>query len=380
MITKKNILITGSRAPVALDLARQLKANGFRVYCADSISHPLSRFSNSCAKSYKVASPRHNTNQYIADLIRICNTHQIDMIIPTCEEAFYLSKHRAKFPVGVDVFIADFDIMKTLHSKWDFINLVQSKGLKAPQSWLIKNSEDLEKVPMATFILKPVFSRFGSSVHKVENRAYPNISISEDKPWIAQEYLPGKVWCSYSVVRNGKMLLHANYSSEFKVNNGASIHFQHEKIAAIEEWIEHFVSSIDFTGQIAFDFIQSEEGDFLPIECNPRATSGIHLVRHLSAFTEMLVNGGGLLQQPPNGTQATLKLPMYIYGLSSIGSISNLSKWRKAMKANDVIFQKNDPLPAFHQLVTFLEFWVRGIRLGISPVQASTYDIEYNGG
>ena len=43
-------------------------------------------------------------------------------------------------------------------------------------------------------------------------------------------------------------------------------------------WIELFAAGTGFSGFLSFDFRLDAEGRNLPIECNPRATSGIHFV------------------------------------------------------------------------------------------------------
>ena len=44
-----NILLTGVRAPVALDWAFRLHRSGARVFMADSLRLPIGRFSPHCA-------------------------------------------------------------------------------------------------------------------------------------------------------------------------------------------------------------------------------------------------------------------------------------------------------------------------------------------
>lgn len=58
MITEpRNILITGGRAPVALELARLFKAAGHRVYAAESAKYHLCRVSSAVEASFRVPSP-----------------------------------------------------------------------------------------------------------------------------------------------------------------------------------------------------------------------------------------------------------------------------------------------------------------------------------
>lgn len=46
----------------------------------------------------------------------------------------------------------------------------------------------------------------------------------------------------------------------------------------VAEWVERFVGHCEFDGFVSFDLVQQADGRVHGIECNPRATSGIHFV------------------------------------------------------------------------------------------------------
>ena len=48
-------------------------------------------------------------------------------------------------------------------------------------------------------------------------------------------------------------------------------------------------------------------------------------------------------------------------------------------RARDAIWSRHDPLPALYLYVGLGAFVVEGLRRGVSPVVASTYDIEWDG-
>jgi predicted ATP-grasp superfamily ATP-dependent carboligase len=377
-VTKPNILITGSRAPVALDLARNLNKEGHKVYSADSIKHPLCRFSNSVECSFHVNPPKHSSEEYIKDLIEICKTYNIKKIIPTCEEIFYLSKYKERFDGIADVFVDDFNKINRLHNKWSFMTLLQDLGEETPLTWLIEKESDFAPITHRPLILKPVFSRFGSKVFYInEQETLPKLDVSESAPWVAQEFLPGRVWCSYSVANKGEISLQTTYTSEFKIASGASIHFEHCSNPQIDNWVKRIVHKLSFTGQIAFDFIEVSSNRYLPIECNPRATSGLHLVSQIPNFTEAFLNGNAKFLKPEQSKSKSLKVPLLFSGWRSSQSLKN---WIYALiHSKDVVYLSRDPLPSLHQLATIFEFWIKGCKLGINTIEASTEDIEFNG-
>ena len=54
----RTVLLTGTRAPATLDLARRLWREGVRVIGADSMRFPLGRFSAAFAVHHRVPPPR----------------------------------------------------------------------------------------------------------------------------------------------------------------------------------------------------------------------------------------------------------------------------------------------------------------------------------
>lgn len=295
-----------------------------------------------------------DTENYIKDLITICQSLQIDLVIPTCEEIYYLSKHKERFLGISQVFVDDFSKLKLFHNKWSFMNLLQKMGENTPKSWLIEDVKELQALKKRPLILKPVYSRFGSKVYLINNdKDLPHITASKKFPWIVQEYLLGDVWCCYSVAKKGLVTLHTNYISDIKFSGGATVHFEHNSNPYIEEFVKRVVLKTNFTGQIAFDFIQVGKDNFIPIECNPRATSGIHLLSSIPSFVDNFIGGSLELQQPLASFSACLKLPLYVLGFQSLRSSQTLKKWLKALKTKDVLFKRNDLIPVYVRSLLF---------------------------
>src|SRR5690554_2425064 len=125
----KRILLTGGRAPATLELARLLSNAGHDVYIAESMRYNLTQYSKHIKKSFVIPPPRTNHEGFIVQLIEIIQQEHIDVLIPTCEEVFYISKSLTQLRMYCDVFTSPIDVMKTLHSKWYFIKLLQSEQM-----------------------------------------------------------------------------------------------------------------------------------------------------------------------------------------------------------------------------------------------------------
>jgi predicted ATP-grasp superfamily ATP-dependent carboligase len=381
-----NILLTGGRAPVTLDLARLLSKAGYNIFVAESLKHHLCSYSRAVIKSFLVPPPRINPTGYINALVEIIKQEKINLIIPTCEEIFYISSGLNTLSLYCQVFAEPLEKLNSLHNKWEFICSVEKLGLSAPKTWLIQSPEDLEKVlALATptkIVLKPVYSRFASNVHILSKPIdkIPPLEIHADKTWVAQEFISGKHYCSYSIVHQGDIKAMAIYPTIFTAGKGSCVYFESIENPAIFQWVKTFVYALQFTGQIAFDFIETDEGNLYPLECNPRAISAIHLFQDSDNLHQAFFNTTNRIIQPQSQQSSMIMMAMILYGLASAISSSRLGDWfKKITTSQDVILRLSDPLPFFHLWLVLLQFWGMSRKFGISLQQASTQDIEWDG-
>jgi hypothetical protein len=177
-------------------------------------------------------------------------------------------------------------------------------------------------------------------------------------------------------------MAHLTYSHEFTAGKGAGICFEAIQHPAIEAWVRRFVEFTGFSGQIAFDFIEDSQGVVRALECNPRATSGLHLLAQNMDFLRVLC-GEEVREkpvQPAPGTSGQIRLAMLAYGLPSIRSWSRAIRWlRIFQKSREVVFDPADPLPFFDQFLSFYYLIRDGRRSALTPLEVSTRDIEWNG-
>ena len=388
----KTILLTGARAPVTLDLARALSKAGHRVIAAESMEYPLSIHSSAFTRFYPVSAPNLSLENFRDDLLKIIELEKVDLLVPTCEEAFHLSKIRDVLMAKTKILVDTHEKLAELHSKFQFNEWVRSMGIAAPRSERVSTKEEMkaaiDRMPGKNVVMKPEYSRFASKTFVLsKNEAFRRVDeIFTPVNWVVQECLTGQEYCSYSFAVDGKLIAHVTYDHEFTAGKGAGICFEAIHHPVIESWVRQFVAEIGFTGQIAFDFIEDEHGAVRPLECNPRATSGLHLIAQEKEFVNALVrttesaDPAALVIRPKRGTLGQLRLAMLVYGLPSVRSISRLWKWMKIfVTAREVVFSSRDPLPFFDQFVSFYRLIRESRQQKITPLEVSTRDIEWNG-
>jgi len=173
------------------------------------------------------------------------------------------------------------------------------------------------------------------------------LPISEDRPWIMQEFIPGQEYCTHSTIRDGELRMHCCCeSSAFQVN------YEHVDKPEIEDWIRRLAKALNLTGQVSFDFIESKEsGEIFAIECNPRTHSAITMFYNHPAVAEAYVGSEPFGQpiQPLASSRPTYwiyhELWRLLTHLYSPGYV--LERLKIIFQGKDAIFDWKDPLPFF---------------------------------
>ncbi|MFB6363588.1 hypothetical protein ACFCP7_05915 [Paenibacillus elgii] len=407
------VLITGGRAPAALELARLLAAAGCEVHAAESVRHHLCRVSKAVARSHTVPSPAREPERFLAALEEIVRRERIAWLIPTCEEIFYVSAGLERLSRICRVAAPPLEQMRRLHSKWEFIRRAQELGLSVPHTERVRSPQEWarftarvasspEEVFRDGYVVKPEFSRFASKVRIVRSGGWEAEAAAKERtrssretqsevrleaesyPWVIQQFIPGRTLCTYSIAHEGRLAAHAAYAADYSVRGGASVYFEPLYHSGLLEWVRQFVRMERFTGQIAFDFIETERGELYAIECNPRTTSGIHLFRPADGLASALLHPealGETVIEPRPHAQGMLGVPMLACGLTRSRSWRAFATWlSKFAAARDVVFRWSDPRPFAEQLFLLLELWRSAAARKQTLMEASTGDIEWNGG
>lgn len=376
------VLILGARAPVALDHARRFAHQGWQVMVGDSVSCRLSGWSGAVSRTLRLAPPRTRAAAYVADLSSVIRTHGIDLVVPTCEEVFYLSRYRRMLPAPARVAVDDFDKLRILHSKRRFQHLLAECGVASlPTTLVHKLGEAREWAGTTPLVLKPEYSRFGVYV-----RLYPSgipadaAELDNRLGWVAQHYCAGQEVCSYSVADQGRLLAHVAYHPRHRLGKSASFYFECIELPQIRRNVETLVRHIGFTGQIAFDWIVPPDGAPMALECNPRAVSGVHLFAADEGLPAALMGTIDTCVTPVATRPRMLGPIMASAGLVDAAMKRGLSAWRRDFAAAlDVVTHPGDIKPLLGGAVDMACFAAAALANGCSMREASTRDIEWDG-
>lgn len=361
----QNILITGCRMFFALELARAFSRAGHTVYVADSVWPHLCYVSNAVKKSFIIPSPRFDFEKFQNRLKQIIQDYEINMVVPVFEDVLYLAKAIPHLPQNCRYFCSSLDTLEKLYDKWHFYEEQEKLDILSPATVLIQTNEDLQKLDRSKeYALKACYSRGSFSLKKISpHQKLPQISIDKKNPWIAQEWIEGKKYCSYSICHEGKVVAHAVYAC--KINSSDyCLSFEAIRHEKIEIWVKNIVTLMNLTGQISFDFIEDGSGQLFAIECNPRATSGVHLFAEDPRLSHYFLQQQNMpMGEPPLGFGRKLGFGMLLYARTQ--KEENQSIWdvfKKMLKIPDVVFCKHDLKPFLLQVPIYASTLFRCIK------------------
>jgi len=353
-----NILITGLRAPVALQLIRDFARSGHKVWGSDSVRWPVGRWSKYLEDFILLPGPRYNFNDFARQLGKVTNDLKIDHLIPVNEETFYISK--VKDRLTCKTWCGEWTDLQRLHNKMSFSQWIGRFSM-SPLTVPLNRFSDWESSD--EYVFKPIYSRFASRV--IIGRKICPSTLQDAENWLVQRRIVGDEVCISSVWDNGELKGCAMYKSVLRAGVGAGILLEPYRNSALKTIVNQVGIELNYTGFLSFDVIIDKENAFHFLECNPRATSGLHFFENISQCFL------GVSEIEPAQKWKALKAPILIYYPLKI--CNNMVR-----KSEDVIFNTIDIKPALLQSLSMIELlWIK-YRYGISILEATTHDIEWN--
>ena len=358
----KTILVTGVGMTKGLALARIFYSAGHNVIGADfepaylpTASGRASRALRAFHKLVKPDGGREKQAQYTQGLLDIIRKEQVDIWVSCSGVASAVEDGMAKEMVETvtKCKAVQYDVATTkrLHEKHSFMEYTKSIGLPIPDTQTVTSKAaaltfldeakdtgrkyimkyigtddavrgDMTLLPLATPAqTKAHISRFG---------------ISDDRPWILQQYIRGPEYCTHSLVVKGEvkafvacpsseLLMHYQALPPDSGLSRSMLRFTQEYAAA---------GGPSFTGHLSFDFLV-EMGDaekglrdpaadvrLYPIECNPRAHTAVCLFND----TPEMVDGYLSLLEPKAAVSNSTKKTSTPNGLATQPIFPNTPK------------------------------------------------------
>lgn len=278
------ILITTSRLPFALGLIRKLASVGHEVHTSDAFAVAPGSHSKWLSGHTTTAPPATESEQFIADVDRYVADHEIERIVPAFEEAFYLATRHERLSQTADLFTAPFATLAKLHDKSTFTDLANELELPLPETVTCRSDGELKQAidRWPQWFARAAFSRGGVGLLTNTGPLAGHTSVEDvhptpEQPWLVQPFVDGPMLCTYSSIRDGRVIAHLCYRAPRQWQHSTGIAFETIDPGPSLEIVEKIAGATGYTGQMAIDLIDTGDG-LSVVECNPRATDGALLL------------------------------------------------------------------------------------------------------
>lgn len=273
-------LVTSSRMPFALDQIRKLGRSGHMVFASDTFLAAPGSHSKYVEEARVTASPRFETETFLADVERFVRDARIELVLPAFEEVFHLTRHRDRL-AGADLFAPPFETLMRLHDKVAFARFCEELDLAVPRTIIAESPKALRAAiaEIPRYFARAAYSRGGVLLLTNTGPLAGVVDIDQcrptaDNPWLVQEFVDGTDVCSMSVVHHGEVYAHATYVHPREIEHAGGIVFESIDDPSSLAIAQRVAEASRYHGQLSLDFKRTPRGHVV-IECNPRPTAGV---------------------------------------------------------------------------------------------------------
>jgi len=291
--------------PFALAVMRRLSQAGHDVFSSDTYDAAPGNHSRYVTAHAVTASPRADTALFLEQVADFCAEHSVEMIVPTWEEAFYLSTGRERLEEVAGLYTPPFETLARVHDKHSFEALVERLGIPAPVGVTVRSDDELREAVARWphYFGRGVYSRGGVTLLTNTGPLAGRVRLEDvhptpDAPWLVQEFVDGPMVCTYSTLHGGRVTGHCTYRAPRQYHHSTAV--QLETVAGEEtlKVVERLGAELGYTGQMSLDFVDSNKG-LMIIECNPRTTDGALLMESDELAGSLLDPEQELVMVPP---------------------------------------------------------------------------------
>lgn len=362
----RTVLVSGGKMTKALVLARAFHAAGHRVVLVESGRYRFTahRFSRAVDVFHVV--PHETDPAYAGTLLDVVRREGVDVYVPVCSPASSVADADAAAALeaaGCEVVHLGPDDLRTVDDKHAFAEAAAAAGLPVPDSHRITDPQQVLDFDFASrsrpYLLKSISY---DPVRRLDLTPLPRptreeteafvraLPISPDQPWVLQELLTGREYCTHGTVRDGRLRVHVCCAS-----SPWQLTYEHLDHPGVRDWVERFVASRGegFTGQVSLDLMEDEDGVVRAIECNPRTHSAITLLDGHPGLAAAYLDDAPTEPplEPPLGGRPTLWTYHELFsGLRRPRTLPG--RVRLILRGRDAVWSAADPVPfwALHHL------------------------------
>jgi predicted ATP-grasp superfamily ATP-dependent carboligase len=227
--------------------------------------------------------------------------------------------------------------------------------------------------------VKPRFSCSGRGVRFIEAGAA--LPPADGEPSLVQEFCAGRLLSTFTLARAGAPRITVTYRGAVMQGTVAVCFERIDTPPAVEAWVGAMVRHTGFDGFISFDLVEDAAGAIRGIECNPRATSGIHFVDPSDLAAALLApQSDRPLRFKPERLMQQFYPCLTETQRTMFGAGPFRQNLRHLVAARDVTWSARDPWPLVSQPWTSWPIIEMSMRRRCTFGEVAMLDLAWGGG
>jgi len=368
------VLVTSSRSPHALAAIRSFGEKGFEVTAGDNTRLSPGMYSRYAARRLLYPSATEKPVAFIEALLEELRRTPYDLLFPTFEDIFVISRQRERFSELVRHLVPPYDRMMAVHNKSSLAELCTVHDVPAPHTATPASLDDLE--PIAADLDYPVILKLaeGNNSLGLSQARNPQelckryrklvrfFSLEPGRFSLIQKKVEGDLIFSLFLADRGNVVGQLIYKPIRMFPEGGGTAFYRESIRheQAEQIAADFIEKLGWHGFIGFDFM-IERGTGVPylLDANPRPSPAYNTGLASGVdFTQQFVDMAqekkpAVMLKPTEGVRSkTLFVEIIWFGFQFLPGKGYFKRVRDAMSVfkkrvfvNDV-HRSDDRLPS----------------------------------
>lgn len=259
------VLVLAADTMLARVICRSLHRRGFEVLAASATEWPICAYSRYVRRTFVHADPNRDEERFIDDLRRICDEHDVSVLLPVLGEAAIIARHRHRLGGKVRMLLGDADTLAIFADKYRTYGLAREAGVTVPEyravAELADNPEALGAFPCPC-LAKPVWGWGGYGMHECADSAalaalVAGMPEGTRADYFVQRKVPGEVVCVAMLCDAGKV----HGSDTFRIvasyprRHGQSTIRETVRSDAAVDALRRLLEHVRWTGPCQADFI-----------------------------------------------------------------------------------------------------------------------------
>lgn len=288
-----DVLLTYGWVRSSYNALRNLKKHDLKVFVSDSSSIGMSQFSRLSSGFSKYTSHYEDENAFVSDILNICSSKEIKLILPAHNETEIIARHRNKFSDDLVAMIPDESHCRMFNNKSDAYDFVSNIGIPVPARMRYTDpnliSQSLKKKGMKKTVIKLLTGNSSKGVfygespddaQSIVKQLIEKYSLDKSRYPQIEEYVEGEGYGCSVLYSKGQFIAHFTHKRlREKIETGGTSTYRetavHNRIEAATKTI---FNSIGWNGLAMCEFkVCPKTGRFWFVEVNPRMWGSISL-------------------------------------------------------------------------------------------------------